>query len=191
MLRRFCVGRIWTGAIGAGAAMLLAGCSSSSLSTDAGWFSRPAGLFENQSWGQTTLTQKAAMQKGPVQPEDLIDGSGYCAGMAPDPAALAAATPDGPADPAAPPPLQGGIALEMTECGVAQRAGRPDRVEIGGEGPGQRKVTLTYAQGPFPGIYHFIDGRLRVVERAPEPPPSAKPVKKKPQAKKKKPANPA
>ena len=47
---------------------------------------------------------------------------------------------------------------------------------------------LTYLSGPWPGIYHFSDGRLKEIDRAPEPPAPAKPPPKK-KATKKKPAN--
>jgi hypothetical protein len=59
---------------------------------------------------------------------------------------------------------------------VVQRAGMPERVEIGGgQGP-DRTAVLTYINGPRPGIYHFSGGRLSSMDRAPEPPPP-KPVK--------------
>ena len=48
---------------------------------------------------------------------------------------------------------------------------------------GERKVVLTYLSGPWPGIYTFNDGRLKVIERAPEQPKPAKAAPKKKPAK--------
>jgi len=89
------------------------------------------------------------------------------------------------AAPGAPDPGQpqvvGGIALSMTECQVAQRAGLAGNVAINAGDRGERRVTLTYLSGPWPGIYRFSDGRLKVVERGPTPPePPKAPPKKKP-----------
>jgi hypothetical protein len=69
----------------------------------------------------------------------------------------------------------------MTECQVVQRAGAPTSIDIGAEN-NARKAVLTYAGGTWPGIYTFVDGRLKVVDRiaAPEP---ARPVAKKRAAK--------
>jgi len=84
--------------------------------------------------------------------------------------------------------LMGGVALGMSECDVVRRAGLPGNVNIGGGDKGERRVVLTYLSGTWPGIYTFDAGRLKVVDRAPEPAPSAKsPVKKK---KAKKPVKP-
>ncbi len=78
----------------------------------------------------------------------------------------------------------GGIALGMSECDVVRRAGLPGNVNIGGGDKGERRVVLTYLSGSWPGIYTFDAGRLKVVDRAPEPAPSAKPPAKKKKAKK-------
>jgi hypothetical protein len=78
----------------------------------------------------------------------------------------------------------GGIALGMTECDVVRRAGLPGNVNISAGDNGDRKVVLTYLTGTWPGIYTFDAGRLKIVDRAPEPPPSAKPPVKKQKAKK-------
>lgn len=80
------------------------------------------------------------------------------------------------------PTVSGGIALAMTECDVAQRAGFPGNVEIGSEAGGERSVVLTYRQGPWPGIYRFRGGRLVSIERvevveAPKPKKPAKPAR--------------
>jgi hypothetical protein len=78
----------------------------------------------------------------------------------------------------------GGVALGMTECQVVGHAGQPSHVEIsGGEGP-DRKTILTFQSGPWPGIYTFSGGRLKVVEEI----PNLKPAKPAPKKRIKKPA---
>ena len=83
----------------------------------------------------------------------------------------------GAADPGAPQVI-GGIALGMTECQAVRRAGLPGNVAVSAGQKGERRVVLTYLTGVWPGIYHFSDGRLKEIKRAPAPPESAKPVKK-------------
>jgi hypothetical protein len=63
--------------------------------------------------------------------------------------------------------VMGGIALGMTECQAVRRAGPPSRVTIGTAGNGARKVVLTYLSGPWPGIYTFDAGRLKIVDAVP------------------------
>jgi hypothetical protein len=93
--------------------------------------------------------------------------------------------PDGQCAGAQGSPTQQGIALQMTECEVVQRAGTPENVEVGTNERGDRAVTLTYNGGPRPGIYRFAGGRLFAIDRVAEPPPEpAKP--KKPAPKKQK-----
>ena len=77
------------------------------------------------------------------------------------------------------PPVAGGIALGMTECQAVQRAGTPSNVAISATEKGERKVVLTYLSGPWPGIYTFTGGRLKVVEAAPDQPKPVKPAPKK------------
>jgi hypothetical protein len=89
-----------------------------------------------------------------------------------------------PDQPPGAPQVMGGIALGMNECDVARRAGLPGNVAIGAGDKGERKVVLTYLSGSWPGIYTFSDGRLKEVNRAPTPPPSARPPAKKKNAKK-------
>jgi hypothetical protein len=100
----------------------------------------------------------------PVTTADLVDAQGHCA---------AAGGASG---------ARGGIALEMTECEVVNRAGPPANVEVGTSERGERTVTLTYTSGPRPGIYRFASGRLNSIERGEAPPEPASP--KKPAAKK-------
>ena len=89
-----------------------------------------------------------------------------------------------PEQPPGAPQVMGGVALGMSECDVVRRAGLAGNVNIGAGEKGERKVVLSYVSGTWPGIYTFTDGRLRVIDRAPEPPPSAKPPVKKKNAKK-------
>ena len=78
------------------------------------------------------------------------------------------------------PQVVGGIALGMSECDAVRRAGQPNNVSIGAGDKGERKVVLTYLTGTRPGIYTFDAGRLKVIDRAPEPPaPPPKATKKK------------
>jgi hypothetical protein len=79
-------------------------------------------------------------------------------------------------------PVLGGIALGMTECQAVRRAGHPSQVSIGTAKQGGRKVVLTYLAGPWPGVYTFQSGRLKVIDAAPAQP---KPVKRKKKIKKK------
>jgi hypothetical protein len=136
-----------------------------------------------------TAAVAQAAEPAPVQPPAPADrpvGSvaGDLAG-APMPTATKASADPGlqhlePAN--AGPVVAGGIALGMTECQAVQRAGSPNNVAISAGERGERKVVLTYLSGPWPGIYTFNDGRLKTIDRAPEPPKPAKaaPKKKKP-----------
>jgi hypothetical protein len=73
----------------------------------------------------------------------------------------------------------GGVALDMSECDVVQRAGAPDNIAFGAGG--ERSLVLTYVRGERPGIYRFRSGRLVSIERGAEPEPEkrARPAKKK------------
>jgi hypothetical protein len=82
------------------------------------------------------------------------------------------------------PQVAGGIALGMTECQAVQRAGVPTNVAISAGDKGERRAVLTFLSGPWPGIYTFADGRLKVIDRAPEQPkPASAPAKKTPKKK--------
>jgi len=124
----------------------------------------------------------------PTPPADRAVGSiaGDLAGPAMPAASPAAVTSDPglqSLEPAAP-QVMGGIALGMTECQTVQRAGQPSNVAISAGDKGERKVVLTFLSGPWPGIYTFNSGRLKVIDRAPEQPkPSRTPTKKKKPAK--------
>jgi hypothetical protein len=181
---------------------LLGGCSGGGMSdmmpnmSDMKLF--PSGLPSLSS--SSTARQRASLHfenSGPVPPDQYVDGAGQCSASAVPaaPATPAPATPQtGPATPgheAAVPAAAGeaqvaagGVALGMTECQVVGHAGQPSHVEIsGGEGP-DRKTILTFQSGPWPGIYTFSGGRLKVVEEI----PNLKPAKPAPKKRIKKPA---
>jgi hypothetical protein len=118
----------------------------------------------------------------PVPPDDLVDASGRCASAYAAPVQSGGDQPGGQAPVTAtdagvalnPTP----VALEMSECDVVKRAGVPERTEIGASERNERTATLTYMGGPRPGIYTFVEGRLKSMERGPEPPPQPKVAKK-------------
>lgn len=142
-------------------------------------------LPDSKTFAPTSMSAYArpVTAKDPVGPADLVDANGNCPGAAPR------MSNDAPPD-VAPPALSGSVALEMTECQVAQALGPAQQTQIGGS-PGMRVVDITYIGGERGGIYHFVDGRLATVDRGPEPlPPPPQPVAKKPPAKKPKPAPP-
>ena len=117
-------------------------------------------------------------------PADRAVGSvaGDLAGAPMPPVTQASASPDTGLqrlETPATPPVAGGIALGMTECQTVQRAGTPNNVAISATEKGERKVVLTYLSGPWPGIYTFSAGRLKVVDTAPDQPKPVKPATKK------------
>jgi hypothetical protein len=120
------------------------------------WFERPA-------WASTEAAT-AVNARRVVTANDLLGPDGSCASAA-------------PAEAAADGFLPGGIAVDMTECEVVQRAGRPEQFEFGSNARGERTLVMTYVRGPKPGVYKFESGRLVGLERAPEPAASAKPAK--------------
>ena len=138
---------------------------------------------DGRCWVAAPAVPEPAPVVAPAPPADRAVGSmaGDLAG-APMPAATpVSAYPNdstlGGVDANAP-QVMGGIALGMTECQAVQRAGLPGNVAISSGEKGARKVVLTYLAGVWPGIYHFSDGRLKEIVRAPAPPAQTKPVKK-------------
>ena len=116
----------------------------------------------------------------PITQQDLVGPEGQCTGSASP--SMSTTDADGQSAPA-PALMTSGIALQMTECEVVQRAGGPDGIDFSSEGGG-RSVVLTYTHGARPGIYRFSDGRLYSIERAPEPAGTPKSQKKSAPAKK-------
>jgi hypothetical protein len=175
---------------------------------EGGFFSKPLDVFAKPDWATPTVKAADLGPSGPVGPDDLVGADGRCNAavvQAPQPEAAAPAPSTSgnsvgtmagelrnePAPAAATPvaagqgevpQVLGGIALGMTECQTVQRAGTPANVAISAGEKGGRRVVLTYLEGPWPGIYHFSDGRLKEIDRAPQPPappPKQKAVKKK------------
>jgi hypothetical protein len=116
----------------------------------------------------------------PITQGDLIGPQGQCSGPGVAPGE------DGQPN-AAPVIAQSGVALQMTECEVVQRAGGPDGIEFGNNA-GERNVVMTYTGGARPGIYRFSGGRLYSIERVGESPAAPKAQKKAAPAKKRPPA---
>jgi hypothetical protein len=186
------------------AALAVGGCKNSAQvfedQNDGGWFSKPLDFFGKPDWARPSTGAINLGPQGPVAPEDLVSADGRCASPS-SAMAQAAEPPAAPAQPSLPaptatqaaatpgglerldspsaPPVAGGIALGMTECQTVQRAGVPSNVAISANERGERKVVLTYLSGPWPGIYTFTGGRLKVVDAAPDQPKPAKTAPKK------------
>ena len=184
-------------------AAAVGGCSSSKTQTeskDSGWFSNSFDLFAKPDWARPVDARAANLgPRGPIAPEDLVAADGTCAPAAQtaEPQPAPAVTPPAdravgsaqgagfegglgaPAPGGAAAPLLGGVALGMSECDAVRRAGHPGNVAISAGDKGERRVVLTYLTGPWPGIYTFDSGRLKVIDRAPEPPKPVKPAPKK------------
>ncbi|MDP2409466.1 MAG: hypothetical protein Q8M26_04175 [Pseudolabrys sp.] len=169
--------------------LAVAGCGGGQILPDnneGGFFSKPLNVFATPDWARPVSGERVQLgPSGPVAPEDLITADGQCpaaAAMAAGPAQVAA-TPASvnPLEPGMQPHMGGGgIALGMSECEAVRRAGQPSNVSVGADEKGERKVVLTYLAGNAPGIYTFASGRLKVVERAPEPQrPSRPPARQK------------
>jgi hypothetical protein len=180
----------------------LGGCKNSAQlfedRNEGGWFAKPVDVFAKPDWARTASDVKAAElgPKGPVGSDDLVGADGRCAApaaaappaehpvgtMAGDLAGtpMPASASPGEGSQGGQPLVAGGIALGMTECQTVQRAGLAGNVNISAGDKGERTVVLTYLSGPWPGIYRFADGRLKVIDRAPLPPepPKAPPKKK-------------
>jgi hypothetical protein len=121
----------------------------------------------------------------PIGPTDLVDAQGMCAAMAPAPAPAADQGSDARAAPAPPPAagpaVPGPVGLDMTECEVVAGIGPPRSVNIASDERGARKVTMIFMGNERAGTYEFVGGRLKALERGPEPPaPPEQPKKKKP-----------
>jgi hypothetical protein len=125
----------------------------------------------------------------PVGPGDLVDAQGMCAAAAPAaPAAPAQGSEAGPvAPPVAGPAAAGPVGLEMTECEVVAAVGPPQSVNIASDEHGTRKVTMIFMGNERAGTYDFVGGRLKSLERGPEPPAPPPQQKKKPATAKKRP----
>lgn len=164
-------------------AVAMSGCGSSDiLSSDVRLFPSKIQFFPASDSTAAKAASIDPVGNGPVSPDDYIDAAGHCgvvAGqsdvavgtVAGDLGTTSTATPQ-----ATVPSVPGGVALGMTECQVAARAGQPGQVNIAGGENNERKVVLTYSSGPWPGIYTFSDGRLKDIQGVahPEQPKAAK-----------------
>ncbi len=134
----------------------LAGCGN--FDTSGSWFSKPLDVF-GRNTGYTYSQLDESRRERPITANDLVDANGGCA--------------------AAPDSLGGGIAIGMSECDVVARVGPPSAVDLGRTPNGDRTATLTYQSGVRPGVYRFVAGRLKEMDRVEVPPPPPQPVKKK------------
>jgi hypothetical protein len=190
-------------------AAAVAGCKNTNGLFDQGPTFNPNAIFIKPDWAVAgSVTDAKFANESAVAPDELVGADGRCSAImaqAPAPAVPApvanadpnnaavpvgdgASGPDGQTTPLA----LGAVALGMSECDAVRHAGIPARVDISANEKGQRAVVLTYLGGPWPGIYHFAEGRLKEIERAPVPPepPKPEPKKKKKSAKPKTVARP-
>ncbi|MGH6727403.1 MAG: hypothetical protein ACREB8_12785 [Pseudolabrys sp.] len=184
------------------------------------FFSKPLDVFHKPDWAIASSGDVSGplSPNKPVAANNLVSADGRCAPAPPPPQPAHAAAPPAPPPPDRPvgsiagdlarapmpaatyasvnpqqggPAMLGGVALGMSECDVVRRAGLATNVNIRAGEHGGRQVVLTYLSGPWPGIYTFDSGRLKVVDAAPAPPaPPPEPVKTKKAKAKKKPAKP-
>jgi hypothetical protein len=138
--------------------------------------------FKTPEWARTNSAENIHLSAtAPVPTDQLVSPAGQCAAVAEAPKPIPA--PAAPQSAAAPPPdrlepagaaapaapvLGGGIGLGMTECTVVRRAGTPNQVTISAGKKGEREAVLTYTSGERPGIYRFVNGRLKMIDALPE-----------------------
>lgn len=156
----------------------LCGCTND---TGGSWFTKPVDLLGRKG-GYTYAQLGEEKQVRPITANDLVDANGACPSGASSPQTGAA-----PADPnraapgpTAPPTVGGGVGIGMSECDVVSRLGSPANVNLGAAANGERSAILTFKEGPRPGVYRFVGGRLAEMDRLEEPAPPPEPVKKKP-----------
>ena len=140
-------------------AVTLTGCGGMNFDTSGSWFSRPLDVFGRNA-GYTYSQLDVSKQERPITANDLVDANGACPTAAPD-------------------SLGGGIAIGMSECDVVARVGPPSAVNLGRNPNGDRTAILTFQGGVRPGVYRFVAGRLKEMDRVEEPPPPPQSVKKK------------
>ena len=177
------------------AVLLAGGCKNTAQifvdQNEGGWFSKPVDILAKPDWARPNSAKVNLGPQGPAGPEDLVSADGQCASPSTATAQAAESPPTQTAASAetqklepTTPQVAGGIALGMTECQAVQRAGIPTNVAISAGDKGERRAVLTFLSGPWPGIYTFADGRLKVIDRAPEQPkPAGAPAKKTPKKK--------
>jgi hypothetical protein len=148
--REWIVGRA---AMASALALIVASCDSSHLAD----FAPKAPRFMDLSPLPTNPTRPAHV----LAPARLVGPDGSCP---------AATTESGF--------VGSGIALEMSECEVIERAGPPANMDIGANRRGERTAVMTYLQGERAGVYRFVSGRLTSIERVAQPDAPARPAKK-------------
>jgi hypothetical protein len=165
------------------AAMAAALCGCGNTVDSSSWFSKPFDLFGSRG-GYTYSQLDELAKERPIAASDLVDASGACPAYVP---AAPAAAGTGPEADASSRPT-GAVAIGMSECDVVSRVGPPSTVNLSSTPRGDRTAILTFTGGPRPGIYRFIGGRLKEMDRVEEQATPARPAKKKP-AKNEKPKN--
>jgi hypothetical protein len=148
----------------------IAACSSDLSLNNVTLVPKPETLMRKPDWA-TYSGGKNDFELRPITPADLVAPDGTCP-IETGQASGFAETGGTGGPPPSPPPVSGGISLQMTECDVVRRAGPVEQIDVGSNERGDRIVTLTYIRGPSPGIYRFTGGRLASIERAPGPPPA-------------------
>lgn len=146
------------------ALVLGSGCSSMPGVSDVKLVPKLSDVMPKPSVGSNL---ESASTNRPVTPADLVDGQGVCAG---------GTGVDAGEGGAAPQPTRG-VGLFMTECQVVQALGVPQATDISRTPRGEREVTMTFLTTDNAGIYRFVSGRLKSIERAPgaaEPEPAKK-----------------
>jgi hypothetical protein len=133
-------------------AVTLGGCGSARIALDPGeWFPKSDdSRAVTGAEGGFTVTRGGSEEpvRRAVTASDLVGPDGRCEGAATAPR---------------------GVGLAMTECELVSVAGVPDQINVGTDA-GDRRVVLTYNKGDHPGIYTFVGGRLKIIERLPAPP---------------------
>jgi hypothetical protein len=142
--------------VGAAAAVatMLGGCGSNLTLDDLNpnqWFQTSESTSTGAEGGFTvTRGPSEAATLAPAAAADFVGADGRCQGGSAEPGT--AARP---------------VMLTMTECELVAAAGVPEQVNIGADAGGERRAVLTYGPGDHPGIYTFVAGRLKVIERLP------------------------
>ncbi len=112
-------------------------------------------------YSRATVSVPPSAKRITLTPADFVNADGTCAPPSPD-SATAQAT---------------AVALEMTECGLVQVLGPPEKLDIGANERGDRTAVMVFNRGERPGIYNFTGGQLTSMQRVAEPPPPPKPQK--------------
>ena len=143
------------------------GACSANVSLDNVTFIKPDPLQRKPDW-TTYSGNRDEFNLRAITAEDLVSADGQCAAQSAE-----VATAGDPVLPPGTPTMQGGIALQMTECDVVRRSGLAEKVDLGTGANNERTAVLTFTRGPHPGVFRFAAGRLVAMERLPGPPAAA------------------